>query len=185
MGSNPGWAKKFFVLFFYIFSFYSILYETIKISYKRWFFNIWHIFLFFKEKIMARAVVKRKTFISINIFDRFHFFWSFHLQHTPLKTNRHILGSSTFFGSFQPFFCSVKGLMNLYSNTYDADDKIKEAPVKILPQSALWAKKCFFFTRSRLSTRPTRLKTSCQKSTPTSYFFCLNTFSAINKRQVI
>ena len=104
MGSNPGWAK---IFFFYIFSFYSILYETIKISYKRWFFNIWHIFLFFKEKIMARAVVKRKTFISINIFDRFHFFWSFHLQHTPLKTNRHILGSSTFFGSFQPFFCSV------------------------------------------------------------------------------
>ena len=110
MGSNPDWAKNFFYFFFfffYIFSFYSILYETIKISYKRWFFNIWHIFLFFKEKIMARAVVKRKTFISINIFDRFHFFWSFHLQHTPLKTNRHILGSSTFFGSFQPFFCSV------------------------------------------------------------------------------
>ncbi len=103
-GFKSRLGQKFF---FFFFSFSSILYEAIKISYKRWFFNIWHIFLLFKEKIMARAVVKRKTFISINIFDRFHFFWSFHLQHTPLKTNRHILGSSTFFGSFPQYFYSV------------------------------------------------------------------------------
>ena len=49
MGSNPGWAKKFFHLFFYIFSFYSMPYAIIKRSYKRWFFH-------FKENMISRGI---------------------------------------------------------------------------------------------------------------------------------
>ena len=49
VGSNPDWTQIFFLLFFYIYLFYSMLYDIIKRSYKRWFFN-------FKENMISRGI---------------------------------------------------------------------------------------------------------------------------------
>ena len=45
----PTGPKNFLLLFFYIYLFYSMLYDIIKRSYKRWFFN-------FKENMISRGI---------------------------------------------------------------------------------------------------------------------------------
>ncbi len=96
----PHEIKIFFRLFFYIFCAQSMLYEIIKRSHNRVFFDIQHIFL-------IRSKRKFKSSISNNIFGRFQFFWSLQLQYTSKMTKSCIIGSSTFFCSFLPSFGGV------------------------------------------------------------------------------